>query len=207
LQGAPNYQLVTGTSDLLWVSNTESDVFRMGKAGPVYFLVAGRWFSSPGFTGPVDVRDAEHAGAIQADSPRTSAFARAGSRPGHRSGAEAVLLASIRKRARQPQRGEGGLSVAYQGDPKFEPIPSTSVAARRQHRQGHHQGRRPLLPLLRRRVVRVESADRAMGRGRLDPEDHLRDSREFPSHSVTYVTVEDSNDEWVTFAAAAAFTA
>ena len=27
-----------------------------------------------------------------------------------------------------------------------------------------------------------------------------------PSYNVTYVTVEDSNDEWVTFAAAAAFT-
>jgi len=52
LQGAPNYQLVAGTNDLLWVSNTESDVFRMGKTGPVYFLVAGRWFSSPGFDGP-----------------------------------------------------------------------------------------------------------------------------------------------------------
>ena len=37
---------------LLWVSNTESDVFRMGKTGPVYYLVAGRWFSAPDFTGP-----------------------------------------------------------------------------------------------------------------------------------------------------------
>ena len=47
----PNYLLVEGTS-LLWVSNTESDVFRLGKAGPVYYLVAGRWFSAPDFTGP-----------------------------------------------------------------------------------------------------------------------------------------------------------
>ena len=37
---------------LLWVSNTESDVFRLGKTGPVYYLVAGRWFSAPDFTGP-----------------------------------------------------------------------------------------------------------------------------------------------------------
>jgi hypothetical protein len=41
--GAPSYRLVTGTQ-LLWVSNTESDVFRYGKGGPVYYLVAGRWF-------------------------------------------------------------------------------------------------------------------------------------------------------------------
>ena len=46
LTGEPNY-LEVGTSGLLWVSNTESDVFRMGKAGSVYYLVAGRWFSAP----------------------------------------------------------------------------------------------------------------------------------------------------------------
>ena len=32
LTGEPSYLLVTGTG-LLWVSNTESDVFRMGKTG------------------------------------------------------------------------------------------------------------------------------------------------------------------------------
>ena len=51
LTGEPSYLLVQGTG-LLWVSNTESDVFRMGKTGPVYYLVAGRWFSAPDFTGP-----------------------------------------------------------------------------------------------------------------------------------------------------------
>jgi hypothetical protein len=51
LKGAPAYVGVTGTK-LLWISNTESDVFRLGSTGPVYYLVAGRWFSSPGFNGP-----------------------------------------------------------------------------------------------------------------------------------------------------------
>ena len=51
LTGEPSYLLVQGT-ELLWVNNTESDVFRMGKTGPVYYLVAGRWFSAPDFAGP-----------------------------------------------------------------------------------------------------------------------------------------------------------
>src|SRR4029453_3238260 len=51
LTGEPNYLLVGGTQ-LLWVSNTESDVFRLGKTGAVYYLVAGRWFSGPVFAGP-----------------------------------------------------------------------------------------------------------------------------------------------------------
>jgi hypothetical protein len=45
LQGAPVYQPVPGTS-LLRVSNTDSDVFRFGKAGNFYYLVAGRWFGT-----------------------------------------------------------------------------------------------------------------------------------------------------------------
>ena len=52
LKGEPAYEAVQGAPQLLWVSNTESDVFRMGKTGLVYYLVAGRWFSSPGFEGP-----------------------------------------------------------------------------------------------------------------------------------------------------------
>ena len=51
LRGAPAYTRVPGTS-LLWVNNTESDVFRIGQKGAIYYLVAGRWFSAPDFAGP-----------------------------------------------------------------------------------------------------------------------------------------------------------
>src|SRR4029077_17991088 len=51
LEGPPNYLTVTGTK-LLWVSNTESDVFRLGATGPVYYLVSGRWFTAADFNGP-----------------------------------------------------------------------------------------------------------------------------------------------------------
>ena len=51
LRGAPVYEPVAGTS-LLWVSNTDSDLFRMGKTGAFYFLVAGRWFSTEDLNGP-----------------------------------------------------------------------------------------------------------------------------------------------------------
>ena len=51
LAGEPKYVPVTGTR-LQWVSNTESDLFRLGENGPVYCLLAGRWFSAPDFTGP-----------------------------------------------------------------------------------------------------------------------------------------------------------
>ena len=52
LRGKPSYLKVEGAKQLLWVNNTDSDIFRMSSAGSVYFLVAGRWFSAPDFTGP-----------------------------------------------------------------------------------------------------------------------------------------------------------
>ncbi len=103
LTGEPSYLLVQGTG-LLWVSNTESDVFRMGKTGPVYYLVAGRWFSAPDFSGTVDVCHAVAAGGLQEDPARARPLARAGvgsgNRPGRRSRAPGADTAD---RARQQE--------------------------------------------------------------------------------------------------------
>src|SRR5262249_1039062 len=41
LRGMPAYTAVNGTR-LWWVSNTESDLFRLGTNGPFYYLVSGR---------------------------------------------------------------------------------------------------------------------------------------------------------------------
>ena len=51
VRGKPSYLVVADTK-LLWLSNTESDVFRMGQTGPLYYLVAGRWFSAADVKGP-----------------------------------------------------------------------------------------------------------------------------------------------------------
>jgi hypothetical protein len=44
LNGVAAYTPVMGTR-LEWVSNTDSDVFRLGTTGTVYYLVSGRWLS------------------------------------------------------------------------------------------------------------------------------------------------------------------
>ena len=53
-RASSSYVPVAGTTELLWVQqHGERSVFRLGRAGPVrYYLVAGRWFSAPDFTGP-----------------------------------------------------------------------------------------------------------------------------------------------------------
>ena len=100
LRGAPNYLLVEGTKDLLWVPNTDSDVFRLGKTGPVYYLVAGRWFSAPDFTGPwtfATPKLPDDFKKIPLEHDRSRVLA---SVPGTDQAIEAVLLAQVPQTAR-----------------------------------------------------------------------------------------------------------
>ena len=177
LTGPPKYEPVAGTS-LLWVSNTEADVFRAGKTGLVYFLVSGRWFSSPGFEGPwtfATLTLPADFQKISLEHPRSRVLA---SVPGTQQAAEAVLLAQVPQTARVNKKELKAPDVAYQGEPKFEPIEKTQLSARRQHRQGHHQVRRPLLHVLPGRVVRVQGADGPVGGHLLGAEGDLRDPGE-----------------------------
>ena len=127
LQGNPQYVPVSGTG-LMWVRNTEADVFRVGSDGPVYFLVAGRWFSAPGFEGPWTFATltlpADFA-KIPLEHERSRVLA---SVPGTVQAAEAVLLAQVPHTARVSKKMVQAPDVAYQGDPDFEPIASTTVA-------------------------------------------------------------------------------
>ena len=126
LTGEPNY-LVVGKSELLWVSNTESDVFRLGKTGPVYYLVAGRWFSAPDFTGPWTFATTSLPAAFQAiplEHDRSRVLA---SVPGTDQAAEAVLLAQVPQTARVNKKETKAPDVAFQGDPEFQKIDTTTV--------------------------------------------------------------------------------
>ena len=117
LRGTPSYLLVEGTG-LLWVSNTESDVFRLGKAGPIYYLVAGRWFTAPDFTGPwtfATQQLPEDFKKIPLEHERSRVLA---SVPGTDQAAEAVLLAQVPETARVNKKNTKAPEVKYEGDPR-----------------------------------------------------------------------------------------
>ena len=113
--GEPKYAPVPGTG-LQWVSNTESDVFRLGTTGAIYYLVAGRWFSAPDFTGPwtfaTPTLPADFK-KIPMEHPRSRVLA---SVPGTDAAAEAVLLAQIPQTARVNKKEVKAPDVAFQGD-------------------------------------------------------------------------------------------
>ena len=49
--GKPEYTPIENTG-LLYLSNSDSDVFMLIDSQEIYILLAGRWFSSKSFNGP-----------------------------------------------------------------------------------------------------------------------------------------------------------
>ena len=128
--------------------------------------------------------------------------------PGTDQAAEAVLLAQVPQTARVSKKETKAPDVAFQGDPQFTADREDHRAARRQHRQGRVQGRRHVLHVLPGRLVRRQRAPPGRGKSPSSvPQEIYQIPVSSPSHHVTYVTIEDDDDdEWVTFAAAAGYT-
>ncbi len=206
LKGAPQYQPVAGTS-LTWISNTESDVFRVGTTGTIYYLVAGRWFSAPQAKGPWTFATPnlpDDFKKIPLEHPRSRVLA---SVPGTRQAIEAIALAQVPQTAKVKRSEIKAPDVAYGGgQPTFEAIPQTSVArAVNTDKDIIKVG--DLYYMCYQGVwFRSTTANGPWTVTDSVPKQIYEIPISSPSHNVTYVTVEDSDDEWVEFAAAAAYT-
>jgi hypothetical protein len=208
LTGEPAYQAVAGTS-LQWVSNTDADVFRMGPTGPVFFLVAGRWFSAPDFTGPWTFATPslpEEFQKIPLEHPRSAVLA---SVPGTQQAAEGVLLAQVPQTARVNVRSIQAPEVVYQGEPKFEPIQKTTVS----HAVNTDKDIIKVGDLYYMCFEGVWFMSKTATGPWTVTSSVPKAIYEIPpsssSHNVTYVTVvedDDDDDEWVAFATVAAYT-
>ena len=206
-KGTPVYEPVRGTK-LDWVNNTESDAFRLGGNGPVYYLVSGRWFTAPDFTGPwtfaTPALPADFQ-KISLEHPRSRVLA---SVPGTQQAAEAVLLAQVPQTARVNKKQIQAPEVAYQGEPKFEPIEKTSLSqAVNTDKDIIKVG--DLYYMCFQGVWFVaKSATGPWEATSSVPKEIYEIPVSSPVHNVTYVTVveDQSDDEWVTFATVAAYT-
>jgi hypothetical protein len=206
LTGEPKYAAVPNTG-LLWISNTESDLFRMGAKGAVYYLVAGRWFSAPDFAGPWTFATPSLPADFQkipVEHTRSRVLA---SVPGTDQAAEAVLLAQIPQTARVNKKEVKAPDVAFQGEPQFTPIESTPV-------QRAVNTDKDVFKIDNRFYMCYQGVwfvgTSAAGPWEVAssvPEQIYQIPVSSPAHHVTYVTIEDDDDdEWVTFAAAAGYT-
>jgi hypothetical protein len=206
LTGEPRYVPVTGTS-LQWVGNTESDLFRVGPTGSVYYLVAGRWFVAPDFTGPwtfaTPTLPADFK-KIPVEHERSRVLA---SVPGTDQAAEAILVAQIPQTARVNKRELKAPDVAFQGDPQFSAIEPTTVQ-RAVNTDKDIFKIRDLFYMCYQGVWFVgKTATGPWEVAQTVPQEIYQIPASSPSSHVTYVTIEDDDDsdEWVTYAAAAGY--
>lgn len=126
VDGSPKYEKIEGT-DLSWVENTETDVFKMNKGDKLhYVLLSGRWFSTKKLDkGPWEFATTKLPPDF-AKIPRSHDRARVlSSVPGTEEAAEAILLAQVPKTARVDAKALKAPDVKYDGDPKFKEIAGT----------------------------------------------------------------------------------
>lgn len=210
LEGNPSYLAVEGAPMLLWVNNTEADLFRMGRNGDFYFLVAGRWFKAPSLDGPwtfatptlpADFKQ------IPVEHPRSRVLA---SVPGTPQATEAVLLAEIPRTARVNRKELKAPEVDYAGGkPEVKPIEGSKGVSQVVNTDKDIVKYGDLYYMCFQGVWFVsKSAEGPWEVSSNIPKEIYTIPASSPVHHVTYVTVEDDddNDEWVTFAYVAAYT-
>jgi len=127
LRGAPVYAKVPGTS-LLYVTNTDGDVFVDNASKQFYVLLSGRWFRADNLGGPFTYASASLPAdflKIPAGSPKVGVRV---SVPGSQEAADAVMLAQIPTTAVVNRaEAEAEVKVAYDGQPQWAPIEGTAL--------------------------------------------------------------------------------
>ncbi len=123
--GTPSYSPISGTK-LLYVTNTESDLFLYSSNKMIYFLTAGRWFMAKSLAGPWSSASEDLPDDFRnIPSDHTKAHVLS-SVPGTPDADAAVLLASIPRKA-TVNRKDTTIKVIYEGDPEFVVIDGTTT--------------------------------------------------------------------------------
>ncbi|MCF7855623.1 MAG: hypothetical protein K9N51_12550 [Candidatus Pacebacteria bacterium] len=125
--GEPRYAVIPGTS-LLYVVNTDADVFLEIGEQKHYVLLAGRWFASPSLMqGPWQVVPPEALPVTFANIPPDAIMGGVlASVPGTEAAHEAVQEAQI-PTVQSVAREAVTVNVEYYGDPDYERIGATDV--------------------------------------------------------------------------------
>jgi len=125
--GAPTYAPVAET-DLLYATNTSSDLFLEISSQKYYLLIAGRWYWTAKLQeGPWSAIEPSSLPSdfskIPADSPKGHVLANVA---GTQEAREAVMDAQVPQTA-VVDRATATASVSYDGKPEFEPIEDTDL--------------------------------------------------------------------------------
>jgi hypothetical protein len=127
-KGQPDFQPVVGTQ-LLWASNTTSDVLIDISNNLYYVLISGRWFDSPALTGPWTFVPNN---ALPPDfahiPPQTPAGAVLPTVAGTPQAHEAAISNTIPQTATIPFRNGPTFTPNFDGPPQYLPIEGTPLS-------------------------------------------------------------------------------
>jgi hypothetical protein len=129
--GKPQFTPVPGAGGgLLYASNTASNLFLDQTAQRYYVLLSGRWYAAGALQGPWQYVASDRLpptfAQIPFDSPKGDVLSFVA---GTTEAREAVLDASIPQTASIRRDAGADLSVAYDGEPRFQDIPESPGAA------------------------------------------------------------------------------
>ena len=124
--GDPDYKTVQGTS-LLYVGNTNNEIFKDINTQKTYVLLSGRWYNSSSINGPWEYIASDKLpddfAKIPEGSDKDDVLS---SVAGTDAAEEAKIDAEIPQTAKV-DRKTTTVSVTYDGDPQFQPIEGTSL--------------------------------------------------------------------------------
>ena len=126
-KGQPDFVPIVGTQ-LLWASNTTSDVLINTANNDYYMLLAGRWFKGPGLTGPwTFVASNTLPDDFKKIPPQSQAGAVLPTVAGTPQAQEAVIENTIPQTATVPLKGGPTFTPTFDGPPQYAPIIGTSL--------------------------------------------------------------------------------
>lgn len=126
-QGKPVYSAIPSTN-LVYATNTDSDVLVYSPEKSFYYLTAGRWFTASSLSGPWTFATPnlpQDFSRIPSNNPASRVLP---SVPGTPEAADAVLLAQVpTKVVVKPAEAAKQVKITYSGEPEFKPIENTSL--------------------------------------------------------------------------------
>ena len=126
--GQPDFVPIVGTQ-LLWASNTHSDVLIDTTTSRYYVLLAGRWFASGGLNGPWTFVASD---ALPGDFARIPAQSRAGavlpSVAGTPQAQSALIANTIPQSASVPRVNGPTFTPTFDGAPQYRPVTGTPLS-------------------------------------------------------------------------------
>jgi hypothetical protein len=126
-EGAPRYSPLVG-GEILYVTNSESDIFLEVSTQRHYIVISGRWFAGPWMQGPWTFVAPENLPRAFANIPENSPKAGVLAFVPGTERAKDALMDNVIPQTAEVSRKDAKIDVQYDGAPHFAPIPNTSLA-------------------------------------------------------------------------------